>query len=221
MKCLLSAVAVLATLLVAGGPTGDEAAVIAAQKPCYPLTTCVVSGKPVGSGGMTPVDILHEGQLVTFCCSKCADTFKKTPADYIKKIDDAVIAAQTADYPLTTCPMSGEDLDETAKSVVVGSKLVKVCCNDCKKDLLADPTQALVKLDAAYIAKQEKNYPLTMCAVSDEPLGDRPVKVLYGTTLIEFCCKDCVKDFNKEPKAALAKLTAARAAKPAEAPAPK
>jgi YHS domain-containing protein len=218
MKCLLS-IALLATLLAAG-PAGDDAALIAAQKPCYPLTTCVVGGEELGSGGMTPVDIIYEGRLVSFCCSDCEATFKKTPADYLKKIDDAVIAAQTAGYPLDTCPNSGEKLDASAKSFVVGTKLMKTCCNDCKKEVLGDPSKALAMLDAAYIAKQEKDYPLTTCPMSGEKLGAKPVKILYGTQLVEFCCKDCAKDFSKDPKAGLAKLAAARSAKPA-APAPK
>jgi YHS domain-containing protein len=219
MKCLLST-ALLATLLAAG-PAGDDAALIAAQKPCYPLTTCVVSGKPLsGGGGMTPMDIIYEGRLVSFCCSQCPDEFKKSPADFLKKIDDAVIKAQSADYPLDTCPNSGEKLDAKAKVFVVGTKMIKTCCGDCQKEILANPAKALAKLDDAYIAKQEKTYPLTKCPMSDEPLGDKPVKVLYGLQLVEFCCKDCIKDFNKDPKVALAKIAAATSGKPA-APAKK
>jgi hypothetical protein len=218
MKCLLST-ALLATLLAAG-PAGDDAALIAAQKPCYPLTTCVVSGKPLGGGGMAPVDIIYEGRLVSFCCSQCPAEFKKSPAEFLKKIDDAVIKAQSADYPLDTCPNSGKKLGADAKSFVVGTKLMKTCCGDCQKEVLANPAKALAKLDDAYIAKQEKTYPLTKCPMSDEPLGDKPVKMLYGLQLVEFCCKDCVKDFNKEPKVALAKIAAAKAGKPA-APAKK
>ena len=218
MRCLLSA-ALLATL-VAAGPASDDAALIAAQKPSYPLTTCIMSGKPLGGGGMTPVDIIYEGRLVSFCCSHCQAEFNKNPAEGLKKIDDAIIKAQSADYPLDTCPNSGEKLDAKSKSFVVGTKLMKTCCDDCKKEILADPAKALAILDAAYIAKQEKAYPLTKCPISDEALGDKPVKVLYGTQLIEFCCKDCVKDFNKEPKVVLAKLAALKAAQPA-APAPK
>jgi len=218
MKFLLSA-ALLATL-VAAGPASDDAALIAAQKPSYPLTTCIMSGKPLGSGGMTPVDIIYEGRLVSFCCSHCQADFMKAPADGLKKLDDAIIKAQSADYPLDTCPNSGEKLDAKAVSFVVGTKLMKTCCNDCKKEVLADPSKALAKLDAAYIAKQEKDYPLTTCPMSGEKLGAKPVKMLYGTQLVEFCCKDCAKDFSKDPKAGLAKLAAARSAMPA-APAQK
>ena len=219
MKCLLST-ALLATLLAAA-PAGDDAALIAAQKPCYPLTTCIVKGKPLGGGGdMKQVDMIYEGRLVSFCCSNCQAEFKKSPADYLKKLDDAIIQAQSADYPLDTCPNSGEKLDAKAKVFVVGTKMIKTCCGDCQKEILADPSKAMAILDAAYIAKQEKTYPLTKCPMSDEPLGDKPVKLLYGTQLVEFCCKDCVKDFNKDPKPALAKLAAAKSTQPA-APAQK
>src|SRR5262245_57368277 len=158
MRCLLSA-ALLATL-VAAGPASDDAALIAAQKPSYPLTTCIMSGKPLGGGGMTPVDIIYEGRLVSFCCSHCQAEFNKNPAEGLKKLDDAIIKAQSADYPLDTCPNSGEKLDAKAKTFVVGTKMIKTCCDDCKKEILADPTKALAALDAAYIAKQEKSYPL-------------------------------------------------------------
>jgi hypothetical protein len=132
------------------------------------------------------------------------------PAD-----DAATIAAQKPLYPLTTCPVSGEKLDDKRVMAVVGSKLVELCCGDCKKDLLADPAKFTAKVDQAYMDRQAKDYPLTTCPVSGEPLGDKPTKLLYGTTLVEFCCKDCIKDFNADPKPSLAKLEAARTGKPA------
>lgn len=46
-----------------------------------------------------------------------------------------------------------------------------------------------------------KTYPLTKCPVSDEKLGEhgKPVKVSDGGTDVYLCCKDCVKDFKKDP----------------------
>jgi YHS domain-containing protein len=210
----------VAALCVAAALPGDDAATIAAQKPLYALTTCPVSGKPVGTAGMTPQEIVQDGQLVEFCCGKCKAEFDKSPADYVKKVQDAIVTAQKANYPLDTCPVSGDKLDDKRQFAVVGSKLVELCCNDCRKDLAADPAKFTAKLDQAYMDKQAKDYPLTTCPMSGEPLGDKPVKMLYGTTLVEFCCKDCPGDFMKDPKPALAKIAAARAAKPA-APADK
>jgi YHS domain-containing protein len=46
-----------------------------------------------------------------------------------------------------------------------------------------------------------KNYPLKKCVVSGDPLGEhgKVVKVSYEGTDVYLCCKDCVKDFKKDP----------------------
>jgi hypothetical protein len=67
---------------------------------------------------------------------------------------------------------------------------------------------------AAVPTKLEKttpsaNYPLTTCVVSGEALGDDRVAYKWGDTEVQFCCPDCVKDFEKEPEKYLAKIRAA------------
>jgi YHS domain-containing protein len=46
-----------------------------------------------------------------------------------------------------------------------------------------------------------KDYPLKKCVVSGDPLGEhgKVVKVSYEGTDIYLCCKDCMKDFKKDP----------------------
>lgn len=47
-----------------------------------------------------------------------------------------------------------------------------------------------------------KSYPLKKCVVSDEALGEhgKAVKVTAPDgTDVYLCCKDCVKDFKKDP----------------------
>lgn len=46
------------------------------------------------------------------------------------------------------------------------------------------------------------SYPLSKCVVSGEKLGEhgKPVKVTSEGTDVYFCCKSCIKDFNKDPK---------------------
>ena len=47
-----------------------------------------------------------------------------------------------------------------------------------------------------------KSYPLKSCVVSDEKLGEhgKSVKVTAPDgTDVYLCCKDCVKDFKKDP----------------------
>jgi YHS domain-containing protein len=71
-----------------------DAAIIAAQKPTYPLNTCVVSGDTLGSMGQ-PVDYVYGNQLVRFCCNACVATFKKNPGKYLEIIDAAAAAEAT------------------------------------------------------------------------------------------------------------------------------
>jgi YHS domain-containing protein len=46
-----------------------------------------------------------------------------------------------------------------------------------------------------------KPYPLKTCSVSGEKLGEmgKPVVYVHEGREIKFCCKDCIKDFKKDP----------------------
>lgn len=43
-------------------------------------------------------------------------------------------------------------------------------------------------------------FPVKMCIVSGEELGDDPVGVNYKGRNIGLCCKSCVKKFNTNPE---------------------
>ncbi len=53
-----------------------------------------------------------------------------------------------------------------------------------------------------------KPYPLQTCVVSGDKLGEMgpPVVLVYNGQEMKFCCKNCVKDFQKEPSKYLTKL---------------
>jgi hypothetical protein len=78
--------------------SADQATWLAKAKADYPLTTCVVSGDELKEGSMGgPVDYIHKeagkpDRLVRFCCKDCVKDFKKDPAKYLKKIDEAAAA---------------------------------------------------------------------------------------------------------------------------------
>ena len=81
-----------------------EAAIIAYDKPNYPLDKCVVLGEPLTDKS---VDYVFSGKvktdkgevfverLVRFCCSGCIEKFNQDPAKYLKMIDDAAKAKST------------------------------------------------------------------------------------------------------------------------------
>ena len=70
--------------------------------------------------------------------------------------------------------------------------------------------QALIAKTPEEKAKAQSlapSYPLKVCFVSDDKLDD-PIDTLYGDRLLRFCCKGCVRSFNKNPSKFLPKLDA-------------
>jgi len=56
-----------------------------------------------------------------------------------------------------------------------------------------------------------KPYPLQVCAVSDEKLGDMgdPYVFAHEGREVKLCCKSCLKDFKKDPAKYVKKIDAA------------
>jgi type II secretory ATPase GspE/PulE/Tfp pilus assembly ATPase PilB-like protein len=130
-----------------------------------------------------------------------------------KKSDAEVIKEQAPSYPLTTCPVSGEGLDAMGSPVdfVADGRLIRVCCKSCIKTVSRDASEAIAKIDAAVIAEQKASYPLATCPVSGEKLGSMgdALDLVHGTRLVRVCCKNCIKSFEKDPAATMAKIDAA------------
>jgi hypothetical protein len=191
-----------------------EARAIAIQKPSYPIETCVVCGEALASKGAAK-DVLHEGRLVRFCCDACAASFASAPAVQLEKIDAAIIAAQKPGYPLPECPIEGAKLGSMGDpvNVVIGTRLVQLCCADCEAAFRADPTAALAKVDAAYMNAQRASYPTTECALMEgmalDAMGE-PFELMYGTRLVRLCCDQCVDKFWENPEAAIAAIDGAK-----------
>ncbi|MGE4618643.1 MAG: hypothetical protein AAEJ04_02405 [Planctomycetota bacterium] len=166
----------------------------------YPLETCAVAGKKLGSMGK-PIDYVHEGRQVRFCCRGCVPKFKSNPEQYLAAVDAKIIETQKKNYPTDTCLLSQQKLDNTAKEIVINNRLVRLCCGRCVKKIKADPQSIFKKLDAAILKAQAKSYPLTTCVISGEDLNSmgKPKDVIVGNTLIKVCCKGCVSKVTADP----------------------
>ena len=86
-----------------------------------------------------------------------------SPAEKSAAPDAAWLAKAKADYPLKTCVVSKEDLggegeaiDFVYKQEGKPDRLVRFCCEDCRKDFDKDPAKYLKKIDEA-AAKAKKN----------------------------------------------------------------
>jgi len=80
----------------------------------------------------------------------------------------------------------------------------------------------LTAADAAAETAKPKPYPLTTCIVSGDKLGSMgdAVVVVRDGREIKFCCKGCIKDFDKDPAKFITKIDEAEQAAKSGKPAP-
>ena len=99
--------------------------------------TCPVSGKPVDA----KVSIDQDGQKVSFCCKGCVGKYEADPG----KFKTALANGYTYQ---TKCPVTGEEIDPAASSVLASSQKIYYCCPKCGDKLTADPAKYAPKLAA-------------------------------------------------------------------------
>jgi hypothetical protein len=122
------------------------------------------------------------------------------------KDDRAIINSQRWSYPLDTCPVSGEKLEAKHSEFVVKGRLVRTCCDKCKEAIVKDPTEAFKKIDAAVITAQKAGYPLSICAATGAKLDDKAFDYVVGTRLVRLANREAIAAFERDPKAAMAKV---------------
>jgi hypothetical protein len=184
-----------------------------AQGDPYPLETCPVSGKKLDEKAVAKV---IDGREVKFCCGGCPDKFTADKAASFAKLDEAIIQAQKADYPVATCPVSGKEVAADAGvDKVEGNRLVRFCCGGCPAKYEADPATYSAKLDEAIVTAQKEKYPLDTCVVSGEKLGEmgEPADLVIQNQLVRLCCAGCEKKLRQDPAKYLSKIDEASKAK--------
>jgi len=127
-----------------------DAAIIAQQMPLYPMTNCVVmrdeeiaAPDAPDAGNVKNVVVLNK--LVRLCCPGCIKKVRRDPMKYLTAIDTAIVEKQTASYPLKNCPVSGEPLPAQPTDIVIGERLVRLCCPKCADSARKDPATVLAK----------------------------------------------------------------------------
>ncbi len=83
MKTLLAGLVALS--LIFGAVAADQKP--AAKAKAYPLKTCIVSDEPIGGEHGEPYVFVHKGQTIKLCCESCLKDFNKSPASYLKKLE--------------------------------------------------------------------------------------------------------------------------------------
>ena len=90
MKYLSAALSVIVTLSMSAVLVAGESAPPKPQPAAVPQTTCPVLGGKINKDLYAD----YQGKRVYFCCAGCADEFKKDPAKYVKKLEDAGVTLE-------------------------------------------------------------------------------------------------------------------------------
>ena len=198
-------------------PAHDDKAAARIGDP-FPLDTCPISGKKLGSMG-DPVVKLYSGREVRFCCDSCPAKFEKDLDANLGKLDEKITKDQAPLYPLKTSLVTGKDLPEKPFEFVYGNRLIRLGAESEKADFVKQPQHDLKDLDKAVVQAQGKDYPLKACPVSHDELGggkDENVDVVVAGRLVRLCCKDCKNDIEKDPAKFIAAIDQARKGEPAK-----
>jgi YHS domain-containing protein len=125
------------------------------------------------------------------------------------------------------CPVEGGDVDPDS-TIQYKGKTIGFCCAGCDKDFEKDPAKFMAIIDKELAAEkkggaaeekddakngEKKEAELNAkCPVSGDDI-DKEITETYKGRTIAFCCKDCVKDFKKDPDKFVKKLDEEKAAK--------
>jgi len=162
--------------------------------------------------GAKPVVEDYNGRELRFADAADSAVFHKSPDKYLEKVNAQIIADQAPLYPLDTCPVTGEKLEQPV-DYVYNNRLVRFCCSGCISEFESDPAKYMAQIDAAVKAKQSAGYPLQHCIVLTDEKPDGKHDIIVGGRLFELCCGDCVGEVDTNPSKWVSKLEAAWAGK--------
>ena len=85
--------------------------------------------------------------------------------------------------------------------LVLFAALALASCATKPKEETAPPQAPAKKEKIAKKPPKPKAYPLTTCLVTQDGLDDMDerIKIVHEGQTFEFCCKPCLKKFNKNP----------------------
>jgi len=163
---------------------------------------CPVSGRPV----QTDLSAEYKDGKVYFCCPGCVEKFKSDSKPFAEAADAQLKAIATgAKVNQFACPMCSKPhmtaVKRPVKKGLLGVKLATVyfCSDDCATAFEKEDDKAATEKLESVLTSQ------TACPFTGKPI-DVEVSAEHNGTKIFFCCKDCVKEFEKDKDGTLAKL---------------
>jgi len=190
----------------------------------YPLTTCPISGNPLGNNPV--VVVLSEtprasdkGREVRFCCNGCRAKFEKDLKNNIPELDKKIIKAQMPYFPVGNCivmtsePMAAPDSPEAmteGKNVVIGNRLYRFCCKACIRKFKKNQKKYDDMLAEMIIKQQSDSYPIEVCVISGRSYGPNPNQIVVANRMVRTCCGGCSNKVKSNPAQYLAMLDKAK-----------
>lgn len=127
-----------------------DATLIADQRPHYPLTTCLVTNKPLDSSA---VEFILFNRLFRVGDRDAEARVRANPDEWFEKLDEAVLAKQAPGYVIHKCPVQGTNLAGKSPSlhrdVVVANRLIRTCCTDCAAIIRDTPSHYVPLIDSS------------------------------------------------------------------------
>ncbi|MCB4791570.1 MAG: YHS domain-containing protein [Elusimicrobia bacterium] len=144
---------------------------------------CPVLGVKINEA--TKISYEHKGKMYDFCCKECVDVFKKDPDKFIKEGE--------VDAGSMKCPVLGVKINEATKiSYEHKGKMYDFCCKECVDVFKKDPDK--------FIKEGEVSAGGMKCPVLGVKINEATkVSYEYKGKMYDFCCKECVDIFKKNP----------------------
>lgn len=141
---------------------------------------------------------LHLLALLAFAPAAFAQEPTAQPAAPAAAKVERTYAAQT------TCPVSGEALENRDHFVEHQGHRIYTCCDKCVTKVAAFPDYFVFKMALEGVAPENVQ---TTCPVSGEALESRDHFVPVGNQRIYVCCEKCVKKVQSNPARAMDTLS--------------
>ncbi len=125
MKFRLAVVTLAMVGLCATAFVGAEEKKAAKQKDPLKKVKCPISGNAVKAEAVAA----YKDAKIYMCCEKCVAAFTKDSKKHAAKANHQLVLTKQAKQQ--KCPLSGRDLNNDAKTKVVGLT-VKFCCENCQ-----------------------------------------------------------------------------------------
>jgi len=117
----------------------------------YPIKVCIVSGETLGDDAHS---FIYLGQTYVVSSAAEEETFRSSPADYVAKYQEALSGGSStagssnlpADYPLTTCVVCGQELEDDAHTFVYLGETIVVASPEHEATFRDSPAEYFEKL---------------------------------------------------------------------------